>query len=184
MVAAMTSIRNDAKSTDLWAIATQKFSVWRNSGLQCFAQAEAAVTDTLLCLSADATRGKDINLRHLFGQRLLDLSSALGPGGAFENIGKSTLKALLAFQMETTLRPFLAHSVAKIAIERDGSWIVVMTHCSFKAKRAENHKLVLDELEAKLNLLVLTAKTQSLCSNLQNLRNKSMSSSKPTPVSL
>ena len=176
----MNPTRDDSKANDLWAIATQKFSVWRNTGIQCFAQAEAAVTDTLIYLSTDVARGTDINLRHLFGQRLLDLGSAIGPGGAFEEVGRPTLKSLLAFQMESTLRSFLTHSVAKIAIERDGSWIVIMTHSSFKAKRAENHKLVLDELEAKLNLSVLTAKTQSLCSNLQNLRNKSMSLSKST----
>jgi hypothetical protein len=160
------------ETVNLWSTASQNFSVWRNSGLECFAQAEVAVTHTLVSLAADPVRGTGVKLRHLFGQRLQDLETAIGPSGAFELLGKIPLQALLAFQSEANLRPFLAHSVAKIAVDRDGEWIAIMTHSSFKSKQLEKHKLMIEKTEALSRLKALQAKTQSLCAHLRNLTSK------------
>jgi hypothetical protein len=159
-----------------WASATQDFSVWRNAGLQCFASAETAVTAALLYLAADIKRGKDVQLRHLFGQRLSDLENVIGPSGAFEDIGKPCLKSLCVFQEEVELRAILAHSVAKIAIDQDGEWVAILTHCSFKAKQPMKHKLVIDAQEAEIRLSKLKARTQSLCKHLENLTSKPLPS--------
>lgn len=76
--------------------------------MQAFAQAEAAVTKTLLFLSSAGERGKAVQLRHLLGQRLDDIARALGPGGGFVNEGSLAHAALMAFRTHGSLRARLS----------------------------------------------------------------------------
>ena len=65
----------------LWARIALEVNAWRGACIQSFAQADAAVTETLLFLSTTGERGKAVQLRHLLGQRLEDLALAIGPEG-------------------------------------------------------------------------------------------------------
>jgi hypothetical protein len=64
----------------LWARVTSEVNAWRGACIQAFAQAEAAVTETLLLLSDLGVQGKAIQLRHLIGQRFEDLAHLRSSG--------------------------------------------------------------------------------------------------------
>lgn len=162
------SIRNDSDTP--WAVAANEINAWRGSCLQCFAQVEAAVTETLLCLSADTERGSAIRLRHLVGQKLDDLAVAIGAEGPFGVVGKAASVALAEFRVHEELRVHLGHDVAKVAIERSGKWLVVLRHLSIRARQSQRSTLVLEESDAMQVQAELKRKAQKLCAVLGNLR--------------
>ena len=153
-----------------WTRVAQDVNIWRGASLQCFASVEAAVTETLLHLSAIPGRGDGVRLRHLVGQRLDDLAQVVGEGGAFATEGRSVALLLAAFRCHEALRTMLAHGQTKLALERNGRWIAIFRIVSIRAKQAERSELVLEESDAAGKLQDLKAISQKLCSALGNFR--------------
>ena len=153
-----------------WTRVAQDVNSWRGASLQCFASVEAAVTETLLHLSAIPGRGDDVRLRHLVGQRLDDLAQVVGEGGAFATEGRGVAPLLAAFRCHEALRTMIAHGQAKLALERNGRWIAIFRIVSIRAKQAERSELILEERDAAGKLQELKAISQKLCSALGNFR--------------
>ena len=149
-----------------WAQVTSEVNAWRGACLQCFARAEAAVTEALLFLSGAGQRGGAVQLRHLTGQRLEDIGQAIGPGGPFGTEGSAAYEALTNFRTYEVLR---AH-VARIALERNGTWVVVFRHLSIRSRTAHRSTIALEQAEAIETLADLKRKTQQLDTALTNLR--------------
>jgi len=156
----------------LWGRVVHDVNAWRGACLQCFSAAEAGVTETLLTLSAVPEKGANVRLRHLTGQRYDDIAAALGPEGAFAVEGKSAFKAIDAFRAHESLRPYLAHGVAKIAVERSGKWILVFRQVSIRARQSDHTMLLIEEAEGLQMLADIRRKSQKLCSVLGNLRHQ------------
>lgn len=154
----------------LWGRVVQDVNAWRGACLQCFSAAEVGVTETLLLLSTVAEKGANVRLRHLNGQRLEDLATVLGPEGCFAIEGKAAFKALVAFRAHDALRTYLAHGVAKIAVERSGKWILVFRLVSIRARQSDRTMLLIEEAEGLVMLADIRRKSQQLCSALGNLR--------------
>ena len=155
-----------------WEEAIRSVNEWRGHSLHCFAQAEAAVSETLLAMAAVANRGARVKLRRLIGQRFEDLNSAIGAGGPFATEGNKAAQALHAFREHEALRPILCHGTAKVALDRHGQWLVLMKVLSFSGRKAERASLALDQREAVAKLAELKARTQQLVSALQSLRTR------------
>lgn len=153
-----------------WEDACRSVNAWRGHGLQCFAQAESAVSETLLVMAAVAERGKKVRLRGLIGQRLEDLAIAVGAGGPFEAEGTSVASALDAFREHEALRPFLGHGLVKIALDRHDRWVILIKLLSFRGGKAGRSSLALDQREGAALLADLKARTQALVSALQSMR--------------
>ena len=153
-----------------WAQVTSEVNAWRGACLQCFARAEAAVTDALLFLSGVGQRGAAVQLRHLTGQRLEDIAQAIGPGGPFAAEGGAAHEALASFRIYESLRAHLAHDVARIALERNGAWVVVFRHLSIRSRTAHRSTMALEQAGAAETLADLKRKAQQLDSALTSLR--------------
>ena len=153
-----------------WEDAYRSVNAWRGHGLQCFAQAETAVSETLLVLAAVPGRGKNVRLRGLIGQRLEDLAIAVGADGPFEAEGAGAAQALSGFREHEALRPFLGHGLVKIALDRHDQWVIQIKLLSFRSGKAGRSSLALDQREGAALLGELKAGTQALASALQSLR--------------
>ena len=153
-----------------WARVASEVNAWRGGCLQSFAQAEAAVTETLLFLSEVGQRGRTVRLRHLVGQRLEDLAHAIGPEGCFAAEAGTASEALTAFRTHEALRAHLAHDVARIAIERNGIWVVIFRHVSIRNRSATRGTVAFEQPEAIKVLAELKRKAQQLDVCLGNLR--------------
>ena len=153
-----------------WKTAITAVNAWRGSVLQSFSSAEQAVSETLLALSALPPRGPQIALRHLVGQRFQDLEDVLQAGGAFADEGGAAATAVAAFRSHEPLRAVFAHGVAKIALDRQGRWIVVMRVLTFRARVAERTVHVFEQNDAETQCRELHVASQRLCSALAILR--------------
>lgn len=153
-----------------WAQITSEVNAWRGACLQCFARAEAVVTEALLFLSGVGQRGAAVQLRHLTGQRLEDLAQAIGPVGPFAAEGGAAHETLTNFRSHEALRAHLAHDVARIAVERNGSWVVVLRHLSIRSRTAHRSTMALEQAEAGQTLADLKRSTQQLENALTSLR--------------
>lgn len=153
-----------------WAQVTSEVNAWRGACLQCFARAEAAVTEALLFLSGVGQRGTAVQLRHLTGQRLEDIAQAIGPGGPFATEGGAAHEALASLRTFEALRANLAHDVARIALERNGTWVVVLRHLEIRSRTARRSTMAVEQAEAGEILADLKRKTQQLDTALTNLR--------------
>jgi hypothetical protein len=153
-----------------WDEAIRSVNEWRGQCLNCFAQAETAVSETLLAMAAVPDRGAGIRLRRLSGQRFEDLDSAIVAGGAFGVEGSKAAQALAAFREHEAFRPILCHGTAKIALDRHGQWLILLKVLSFRGRKAERTSLPLDQGEAKITLAGLKARTKQLQQALQSLR--------------
>jgi hypothetical protein len=155
-----------------WRTAIAGVNAWRGIVLQSFASAEQSVSETLLILSGLPERGSRIALRHLVGQRFQDLEDALKPGGPFAAEGTSAAAAIAAFRKHENLRTFFAHGVAKIALDRQDRWIVVMRVLTFRGRQAERAVRVFEQIEADALSEEIRLACQRLCSALVNLRDR------------
>jgi hypothetical protein len=153
-----------------WPRIISEVNAWRGACLQAFARAEAAVSETLLFLSGVGERGTTVQLRHLVGQRLEDLAQALGTEGAFKTEGNAAPEALENFRKFEGLRVHLAHDVARIAVERNGCWVVVFRHLSVRSRIAQRSTIAFEQDEAVQTLSDLKRKVQQLETALINLR--------------
>ena len=70
-----------------WERAIAAVNAWRGNALQYFAQAEAAVSETLLAMAAVPEKGSAVRLRRLVGHRFEDLRAAVAGDGPFAAVG-------------------------------------------------------------------------------------------------
>lgn len=145
-------------------------NAWRGRCMQAFAQAEAAVTETLLVLSAVQDRGGDVKLRHLVGQRFEDLAAAIGPRGPFEADGKAAHDSLLRFRERESLRKMLAHASGRVTLDRNGRWTAVFELVAIRSRRADRERLAVNQGEGEAMAKSLASAARSLTDNLKNLR--------------
>ncbi len=153
-----------------WTRVASEVNAWRGACIQSFARAEAAVTETLLVLGRSGQRGTTVRLRHLVGQRLDDLAKAIGPDGAFAAEGAAAHAVLARFRTHEALRAHLAHDVARIAVERNGTWVVVFRHLSIRSGRPERATVAFEQSGAAETAAELKRDIQQLESALANLR--------------
>ncbi|HEX8238277.1 MAG TPA: hypothetical protein VF574_00880 [Allosphingosinicella sp.] len=153
-----------------WEAAIRSVNEWRGHALNCFAQAETAVSETLLALAAVPARGAQVKLRRLIGQRFEDLDLAIGAGGPFAAEGSKAAQALVAFRDQEALRPMLCHGAFKVALDRHGQWVLLIKLLSFRVGNADRVTLALDQREAAAKLAELKAGTHQLASALQSVR--------------
>jgi hypothetical protein len=149
------------------ARAVERVNAWRGRCLANFAGVETQITQTLVALSA--TRD-DIVLGQLFGQRV----AALGKVVADDVTAGDVASALAAFLVHEPLRAFLAHGDAKVTIDRNGRWQVVLTAIALKRRQAHSSFVVIDEAEAKSIVNTLGSDRQRLVNCLARWREATM----------
>lgn len=158
------------KDDDAWDAATSAANLWRGQMIQVFAQAEQAVSETLVTLAADTKRGAKVRLRRLVGQRFEDLSLALGEH--FRDEGKSAAEALANFRRHEYLRPALCHGAAKLALDRHGHWLIIVKLVDFRSRHVERKTETIEQREAEAMLGNLQRDTRNLRSALQSLQSR------------
>lgn len=158
------------QATD-WDSVLAEINAWRGACLHHCSAVEMAVTETLFALSAAMPGHTEIGLRHLVGQRLEDLASALAPGGAFDEVGKSAQRELTQYRQEhEAFRNLICHGVLKATVERNGQWMLIVRMLAIRARQAERSTLALDRGEALAKLDALKRDGQRLTSVLGQLR--------------
>lgn len=159
-----------AEDEAVWDAAADAANLWRGEMIQLFAQAEQAVSETLETLALDPVRGAKIQLRRLVGQRFEDLSLALSEH--FNDMGEKAAKALANFRRHEHLRPTLCHGAAKLALDRNGHWLIILKLVDFRNRSVERKAETIEQREAEAMLGVLRSDAQNLRSALQSLRSR------------
>ena len=153
-----------------WDQIYRSVNAWRGRAILCFAHAEAAVSETLVAMARVPDRGAKVRLRHLIGQRLDDLATAIGANGPFCNLGQNAASALVDFRQHENLRPFISHGTTRVATDRHGQWVVVLKLVSFRRRDAQWDETIFDQRQAEAALAELKSSTKKLGSALQSLR--------------
>lgn len=166
----MKPIPPSGHADDVWDRAIASVNAWRGHAIQCFAQTEAAVSETLLTLANIEGRGGSVRLRRLVGQRFQDLQDALTLEGPFAAEGAAAGAALAAFREHEAVRAALCHGIAKIALDRHGRWLVVFRTLAFRGRDEERSGVTYEQPEADAFLADLKARGQKLGSALGALR--------------
>ncbi len=161
-----------------WEEAVQWVNAWRGRCVQCFAKAEGAVSETLLALAAVPGRGDAVRLRRLVGQRFEDLSSAIGGAGPFATEGGAAALALEAFRQHEPLRPVLCHGIGKVALDRQGQWLLLLKLVCFRGREPERTSMAIEQQEAAELLADLEARGRKLSSALGAMRSQISRSSR------
>ena len=155
-----------------WERATEAVNAWRGGALHCLAQAELAVSETLLAMSAVPEKGSAVRLRRLVGQRFEDLRSAIASDGPFASEGVKAVAALTGFEKHQDLRPMLCHGLAKVALDRKGHWVVIFKVLVLGGREPERAAMALEQRDAEIRLEDLRRDSQRLASLLQSLRDR------------
>lgn len=64
----------------------------------------------------------------------------------------------------------LCHGVTRIAVDRAGQWVALMTMVSFKGSEAMTDKLTLEENDAAGQLQELIERRRAVCATLGQIR--------------
>lgn len=154
-----------------WEAILAEVNSWRGACLHHFSAVEMAVTETLLALSTTVSGGPEVRLRHLIGQRFEDLAAALGPGGPFEDAGKPVFPELAIFRdKHEAFRTVLCHGFAKVTVERNGLWVMVIRTLSIRSRQPDRTMMVLEQHEAEAKLTALKRDGVNLSSKLGTFR--------------
>ncbi len=135
--------------------ACARLNQWRGQMVENFARCEQAVTETLALLNATGATVQDAKgakFPHLVGQRYDRLAALLSAPSQPSGHRKVALTALERFRTHDALRTMLCHGVAKVAVDRSGQWVALMTMVSFKASQTMTDKLTLEEDDAGARL--------------------------------
>jgi hypothetical protein len=145
---------------------------WRGQMVENFARCEQAVTETLAQLntSAPVPEVKGLKFPHLVGQRYDRLAALLSAPAQPSGHAKVALAALERFRTHDALRTMLCHGVTKVAVNRAGQWVAVMTLVSFKSSQTTTDKLTLEEDEACARLEQLIDDRRRVCTALGQVR--------------
>lgn len=154
-----------------WNVIFSEVNSWRGACMHHFSMAEAAVTETLLALSATMPSQAVVRLRHLIGQRFEDLAVAIGPEGPFEEAGKHALPELARFrENHEAFRTPICHGTVKVTVERSGRWLLLIRTLSIRSRQSDRTMLALDQSEAETKLATLKRDGIKLASALGQLR--------------
>lgn len=85
---------------------------------------------------------------------------------------KVALAAIARFRMHEALRTMLCHSVTKVALDRAGQRVAVMTLVCFKTRETTTEKLTLEEDEARTRLEQLIDDRRRVCTAFGQVRRK------------
>lgn len=161
-----------AAEADTWQHISAAVHGWRGRCLSVLARGEVAVSETLLALSAVATRGETVALPHLIGQRMQALADAIAVDGPFHVEGKRLTPALEAFRSHAALRTFLCHAPGTIARDQSGRWLLVLETLTLRGRRGERAVMVVKQAESAPILSQLSSDCQRMCALLQTLCEK------------
>lgn len=164
---------NAQASENAWNDATTAVNAWRGLCLHYFTQAEDAVTETLLLLNTISLQGGAVGktrLPHLVGQRFEDLANAIGETGQFAEQGKKVRAVLSDFREHDALRVHICHGLGKVALERNGQWILLLRHQTLRDGEVQRNDLVFDQQEAKQRAERLRLHSQKLTTALRVFR--------------
>ena len=153
--------------------ACARLNQWRGQVIENFARCEQAVTETLALINATGATVQDAKgakFPHLVGQRYERLVALLSAPPEPSGHRKVALTALERFRTHDALRTMLCHGVAKVAIDRAGQWVAVMTMVSFKASQTVTDKLTFEEDEAAGRLEQLVIDRRRVLSSLGQVR--------------
>ena len=136
-----------------------------------FSAVEMAVTEALLALHEATNGGASVRLRQLIGQRLEDLTAAVGSGGPFGVAGKAVHTELTQYrEKHEHFRNLLCHAFVRVSVERNGHWLLVLRAVAISAGKADRSTLVLDQTEAQARLENLKRDRAKLAQVLGQLR--------------
>lgn len=159
-----------------WKMVFTAVNSWRGECMHHFSTVEHAVTQALLALDATKPEGATIRLRHLIGQRLEDLSEAIGSGGAFADAGKVASKALALFrERHEAFRTQLCHGHISVSVEPNGNWLLVIRTLSIRGRQADHGIEVISQAQAGTRLAELKRDGQKLTAALGQVRKAAVS---------
>ena len=152
--------------------ACARLNQWRGQMVENFARCEQAVTETLAQLNESTAMPevKGVKFPHLVGQRYDRLAALLSAPAQTSGHAKVGLAALARFRTHDALRTMLCHGVTKVAVDRAGQWVAVMTLVSFKARETTTEKLTLEEDVAGTRLEQLIDDRRRVCTALGQVR--------------
>ncbi|RLP25790.1 hypothetical protein [Mesorhizobium sp. YM1C-6-2] len=154
-----------------WNVIFSEVNLWRGACMHHFSMVEAAVTETLLALSATMPSQAIVRLRHLIGQRFEDLAAAIGPEGPFQEAGKHALPQLTRFrENHEAFRTLICHGTVKVSVEHNGRWQLLIRTLSIRSRTPVRAMLALDQSEAETKLAALKRDGIKLVSLLGQLR--------------
>ncbi|MES3100512.1 hypothetical protein [Sphingomonas faeni] len=162
----LTSFPTTNHSDADWNSVATAVNAWRGRLLHDFAQAEEAVSETLLSLAQDPRRGGDVNLRHLVGQRFQDLQDVLGTGGPFAKEGAAAGDALTTFRGYEKVRTVLCHGSGRISLDRRGRWVLLMRILTFRGRQAERTTHAFEQETAETLGREIAQSSRRLCAVL------------------
>ncbi|MGN6307515.1 MAG: hypothetical protein ACTHNH_22070 [Mesorhizobium sp.] len=154
-----------------WNVIFSEVNSWRGACMHHFSMVEAAVTETLLALSATMPSQAVVRLRHLIGQRYEDLAAAIGPEGPFGDAGKHALSELVRFrENHEAFRTLICHGTVKVTVEHNGRWLLLIRTLSIRSRQPDRAMLALNQSEAETKLAALKRDGTKLASLLGQLR--------------
>ena len=174
------TIDQATKHSDLIALdfgaAYSRANEWRGHMIENYSRAEHAVTETLVGLNDLSVDLKGQKFPHLVGQRVDRLAAYLSTITASAH-SKAAEEALLNFRAHENLRAMLCHGVTKLALDRGGGWVAVMTLLSFKSGGSVSSRLTIDEAEGVQRRNTLIADRKRLTATLGQVRREIANSS-------
>lgn len=157
-----------AAASHEWDEVVHRVNAWRGEAIQLFAQAEWSVSETLELLAEMPNINGAGRLRRLVGQRFEDLGEVLREEVAGH--GKKAADALAYFRRHEPLRPILCHGIAKLAIDRNGHWLVILRMVAVSGRTVERVSQTFEQRQAEALIEELRRDARALSSALQSLR--------------
>ena len=147
-----------------------RLNQWRGHMVEDFARSEQPVTETLALLNSNEPAGKATRLPHLVGQRYDRLVALLAADPAPSGHTKVALTALHRFREHDVLRTMLCHGVTRVAVDRSGEWVALMTLVSFRGNAVTTDRMTLLETEGGTLLALVTDARRRVCAALGQVR--------------
>ncbi|NML06780.1 hypothetical protein [Sphingomonas sp. G-3-2-10] len=150
--------------------ACSRLNQWRGQMIENFARCEQAVTEALAALNGNGIEVKGAKLPHLVGQRYERLAAILSSVEMQSGHRKNALSSINQFRTHDAMRAMLCHGVTKIAVDRAGEWVALMTLISFKSGSTTTTKLTLQEGESGPLLEQIVDQRRRVCTALGQVR--------------
>jgi hypothetical protein len=147
-----------------------RLNQWRGQMVENFARCEQAATETLALLNSTKLEVKGVKFPHLVGQRYARLEALLSAADAPSGHTRFALAAIGRFREHDSLRTMLCHGVTKIAVDRAGDWVALITLLSFKGGVTTSDRLTLLEVEGRTLLAQLIEARKKVCTALGQVR--------------
>lgn len=142
---------------------------WRGHCLNYFARGEAVVAKTLETAQAS---GHIMTIKHLAGQRLVDLIALSNRICGTNKQVSALTSALQMWQDVEAKRQFLAHGVVTVATDAQGKWVALLDVRVFRSSIAKADRLTLKQSEAEEFAKELANAFKSLSGQLGQFRKR------------